>query len=393
MIRKNTSRLIALCVLAPLFNIKMNAQTTITNVQPNPDSSEGPWSVYLKGFVQADAMIDFQEMGSKDGFAATSIKSPQENSTTSYFSVRQSQLGVGIKQPNTENGISAYVEIDFFGPNGTTAPRFRKGYIEWKNILVGQTWSNFSDIDIFPNIFDFAGPNGTMFIRTLQVRYSAALSKKQELSLSLEDPAQRSVRLPDSLNWKSKAVIPSFTGMYRYGGDRDYIKVGGIISPISYEAGDIASTSAKTQTTVGFAGMVSGKLYTGNLNNFRLQSSYGKGYSNYNIVLSGEQYDAVPDLQNNKLKTLNLFNILGIYEHWWSPKWSSVAYYSYSQFGKDDLIPKNMLQNFQNAGLNIVYQPYKKFRMGIEGNYGKSKSFDNKTTEGFRIQCSTAFSF
>lgn len=400
MIKKKQKGLLVSFIIVSMFHAKIHAQTKIVSLQPKSSTESlenDAWSVYLKGFIQTDMMLDFQDMGYKDGLSAPSITLPQRNEISSNFSVKQSQIGLGIKQFSS-NGVtsdlSAYVEIDFFGSNGTTAPRFRMGYIQWKNVLIGQTWSNFSDIDIFPNIFDFAGPNGTLFTRTMQVRYTASLSQKEKLFVSLEDPAGTSILLPPtSTNWKKKAIIPLITAVYRYGNERDYLKLGGILSPISYEAHNHISDTQDTHTILGFGGMISGKLYSSLLNNFRLQASYGKGYANSNLVLNGERYDAVPDIENNTMKTLSLLNLVGIYEHWWTQKWSSVVYYSYSQVGRKSIIPNQLIQNFQNAGANIIFQPYKKLRLGAEANYGKSENFAKESAHAFRIQLSTSLSF
>lgn len=155
-----------------LFQTKAHAQITLADTEP--DSSGRKWSAYLKGFVHADAMLDFQKFGAKDGIVAPSIIIPQQNSMSSYFSVRQSQIGLGLKQTdkNGDSPVNAYIEIDFYGPNGTTTPRLRHGYLQWKKWLIGQTWSNFTDIRIFPNIFDFNGANGAMFLRSIQLRYT-----------------------------------------------------------------------------------------------------------------------------------------------------------------------------------------------------------------------------
>lgn len=396
MIKNRQKKVLTSLIIISLFHVKIQAQTDIINLQPESLNNDA-WSVYLKGFIQTDVMLDFQDMGYKDGLSAPSIAFPQHNEISSNFSVKQSQIGLGIKQ-FTSNGavsdLSAYVEIDFFGNNGTTAPRFRMGYVQWKNVLIGQTWSNISDIDIFPNIFDFAGPNGTLFTRTIQVRYTAHLSQKEKLSVSLEDPSGTSILLPtNSTDWKKKAVIPILTAVYRYGNKRDYLKLGGILSPISYEIHHNTSDTQPTHTILGFGGMISGKLYSSSLNNFRFQASYGKGYANSNLVLNGEKYDAVPNIQNNTMEMLSLVNFVGIYEHWWTPKWSSVVYYSYSRLGRKAIIPDHLIQNFQNASANIIFQPYRKLRLGVEANYGKSENFGKESAHAFRIQFSTSLSF
>ncbi|QPQ51742.1 hypothetical protein H3Z85_21405 [Chryseobacterium indologenes] len=88
-----------------------------------------------------------------------------------------------------------------------------------------------------------------------------------------------------------------------------------------------------------------------------------------------------------------MFNIVGIYEHWWTPKWSSVVFVSHSNMGNESFIPKNMTKNFQNIGMNIVFHPHKKVRMGIETNYGRRQNFANESADAWRIQASTSVKF
>lgn len=392
--KKTTKRLTASLSIILIFNIKTHAQITLTKSKAE-DQNE--WELYLKGFVQTDYTVDFQDMKSIEGFAAQSITVPQRNIASSNFSVKQSQIGLGIKQrnPKGDDNFSAYIEVDLYGSNGTTSPRFRQGYIKWKKWIAGQTWSNFSDPDIFPNIFDFIGPDGLLFNRRMQVRYSTKISPKENLSFSLEDPNTPSISLPiDSLNWKKRAVIPTFTAMYRYGDEKDYVKMGALISPISYDIRYSLDDAYQTKTMIGWGAIISARRYINDLNSFRFQTSYGSGYATNNSDLNGEKYDAVPNPANkNLLETLPLFNVVGMYEHWWNPEWSSVAYVSYSKVGNKDFVPKDLAKNFQNIGLNLVFQPLKKLRMGVEGNYGRVRNFQDQKAEAWRIQSSIALSF
>ncbi|RXM38367.1 hypothetical protein BOQ62_17515 [Chryseobacterium sp. CH21] len=227
-----------------------------------------------------------------------------------------------------------------------------------------------------------------MLNRSIQVRYTEKLSDKETLSFSLEDPGKINMIIPTTRpEWKRKSLIPIVTGMYRYGNTRNYFKIGGTLSPVNYE------NQENSYTKMGFGGIVSFRKYISNLDDFRFQVSYGKGIARNNIVLSGEGYDAVFDPQRNTAETLSLFNIAGIYEHWWSPKWSSVVYYSYSQVGSNPSVTNSLMKHFQNAAINLIYQPYKNLRMGVEGNYATTENFEGIKSDAFRIQFSTSFSF
>ena len=159
---------------------------------------------------------------------------------------------------------------------------------------------------LFRSIFDFIGPDGLLFNRRMQVRYATKISAKENLSISLEDPNTPSISLPtDSLNWKKRAVIPTFTAMYRYGDEKNYIKMGALISPISYDMRYSVDEVYKTKTMIGWGAMISARRYINDMNSFRFQTSYGKGYATNNSDLNGEKYDAVPNPANrNLLETL-----------------------------------------------------------------------------------------
>ncbi|BAP32131.1 uncharacterized protein CHSO_3094 [Chryseobacterium sp. StRB126] len=385
------ARFVPLLFSALISCTKVSAQVTLITLKRE---NQREWDLYTKGLIQTDFMLDFQNMKVKDGFIAHSIEIPQHNSVNTNFSIKQSQIGLGIKQ-KTENGLSVYAEIDFYGPKGTTAPRLRHAYLQWNKWLIGQTWSNFSDLEIVPGIFDFVPPNGMIFTRRIQLRYTTPLSAKEILSISMEDLNIPSITLPaDSLGWKKRAIIPTITTLYRYGSEKSYIKIGGILTPISYDTRSTLQDSYKTRTIMGWGALVSGKLYLNNNNIVSVQSSFGKGFETNNSNLNEEKYDAVPDPNNgNRLKTLPMFNLTGVYEHWWSPKWYSTAFISYSSLGNEDFISKDMTKNFQHIGMNIAFHPYKKMRIGIEGSYGRRHNFANLEAQAWRIQWSTSVSF
>jgi len=396
---KENALLFLLCLILPL---EVYSSQTLLEMKENaiilpPKDSlsiDEKWSFKLKGFVQADLMFNTQKIGSKDGFLASTIVMPQVNNSNSYFSIRQSQLGVSAR--NLNKMFSAHLEIDLFGNNGTTTPRLRKAYITYGKWLIGQDWSNFSDLEIWPNIFDFAGANAIMGIRQMQLRYTTNITKESQLSLSLENPNASSITFPEnSLKWKKKSSIPHFTTAYKYGKFRNYIRIAGILSPIDYERKIDAEDFYTSKTILGGGINLTGAVYLTQLNSLKLQTTYGTGMSTNNIALNNEGYDAVPCIsEKGSLQALPFFSTSIAYEHWWNPKWSSVFFYSYVKIGKDRLVPNGMIKKFQNMSLNIVYQPFKNIRTGVETHYGTLHKYGvTKSAEAFRFQLSTTIHF
>ncbi|MDR6370889.1 hypothetical protein J2795_002065 [Chryseobacterium bernardetii] len=387
---KKTQRSIIFLVMMLIYG-KDPAQITLAKTQ----TTDGELEVSLKPFIQANYGITFQKMNATDGFVPQTMEVPQNDNLKGYFSMKQTTIGLEIKKKNTttENSFSSYLEIDFYGKNGATSPRFKHGFLRWNGLTIGQTASNFSDAEIFPNIFDFNGPSGLLYSRRLQVSYYTHISKKEVLSLSVEDPNTPSISLPsNSPGWRKRAILPSFSAMYRYGDEKSYIKAGAILLPISYAMKENIEDEYKTRTIVGWGAMMSGKLRHDENNIFSFESSFGNGIATYNTDLNGEKYDAVPDpAHKNLLETLQLFNIVGIYEHWWNSKWSSVAFASYSRVGGKDYIPVDMTKSLYHMSLNLIFQPYKRFKIGAEANYGIKQTFDNQKAHAWKIQTSTSF--
>ena len=71
------------------------------------------------------------------------------------------------------------------GDEGQTTPRLRHAWATYKNLGMGQYWSNFMDIDIFPNTIDYWGPTGMVFYRNQQARYSFPMGE-DEFSIAIE---------------------------------------------------------------------------------------------------------------------------------------------------------------------------------------------------------------
>jgi hypothetical protein len=60
------------------------------------------------------------------------------------------------------------------------------------NLLVGQTFSNFMDIDAFPDVVDYEGPNGLVNKRQPQIRYTQPFfDTKLQLALRSNNPTSK----------------------------------------------------------------------------------------------------------------------------------------------------------------------------------------------------------
>src|SRR6266566_1842095 len=101
------------------------------------------------------------------------------------FSGKQTRLFLDARTPSPYGEVKGYIEMDFSASNTNTIlnnnngvttgyiPRLRQGYATLGGLLMGQTQGTFTDNDADPELLDFGGTTGGMFVgRTPQVRYT-----------------------------------------------------------------------------------------------------------------------------------------------------------------------------------------------------------------------------
>ncbi len=107
-----------------------------------------------------------------------------------YFGVRQTRFGAKAWFPTSIGELKTQFEFELFGTGvdaGQTTFRLRHAYAELGKFGVGQTWSPFMDIDVFPNTLEYWGPSGMVFFRNIQIRYMP-IQGDSRLTIALERP-------------------------------------------------------------------------------------------------------------------------------------------------------------------------------------------------------------
>lgn len=376
-----------------LINAQNNSKILVQDTLVDHNATKNTkWSLDFSGFIQADVIVDNKKLSYIDGYLPTYTESNKIDYNT-YLTMRQSQFGLGIT--NNETGIRGFVQIDFIGPNNQNGIRLRKLFITYKNWMIGQDWSNLNDLDTWPNLLDFNGPNGALYSRRMQIRYTKVINNKKQYAISLEDPNIPSFTLPNNdLNWRKKTLFPNMIGAFKYG-EHSYIRGAAILSPISYQKRIEIDADYNLNTTLGYGIHASSVLYVNKYSNFKLVAAAGNGIATNVIPFNDEGYDAIPNLNNpNRLKKLPVISGVGAYEHWWNVKWSSVLFYSYSKVGEAKYMSENMLKSVQHYGINTIFQPTSYFKTGFDFTYGYVEKYQiNSKLESARLQISTVFSF
>lgn len=367
------------------------------------------------GFAQTDAIYDFKRVDPdwEDTLRVTTIPTQSGsvgNDGNFDFSVRQSRLGV---RGGYGDDITYKLEGELFGvgvDQGQTTLRVRHAYGTYKDFLMGQTWSTFMDIDIFPNTIDYWGPTGMVFYRNQQARYTFPMGD-DAFVVSLENPdTALSVGQfrdtqdcdipnapPDCASTDSTAQdvfqpyndVPDLAGHYRQNGDFGHFQVAGIVRKLGYERLDNGAKDYE----VGWGINTSTGLKTWGADMLKLQVAYGEGIGNY---MNDGGLDIAPDSANileADAETVPTWGLSAYYDHYWNDQWATSFGWSMTDLDTSDGQEDTEFKQGQIAQINLLHYPAKHVMLGTEFIWGEREDISGNTGTDYRVQFSLKVDF
>ena len=300
-----------------------------------------------------------------------------------YFSVRQTRFGV---KSGTQTGLGelfTQFEWEMFGTGvdaGQTTIRLRHAYGELGCIGVGQYWSPFMDIDVFPNTVEYWGPNGMAFFRNIQFRYMP-IKGDTRLTFALERPGASAdageysgrIELQDI---RSNFPVPDLSAEYRSAHDWGYVELAGIVRYMKWEDLNDEDEVDYSGDAIGWGLNLSSNLKLGKDNLLRLSVLYGAGVQNYmndapvDVAIDGTGEDA-------KGVAIPLFGAVAFFEHNWSEKFATAIGYSMLNIDNTDGQTYDAFKMGQYAIGNLIYYPVQDVMMVCELQYGNRDNFNN----------------
>lgn len=343
-------------------------------------------ALQIGGFIQTDAIHDFHNNNSPLGFLSSGIDIPNARKSNTTYSVAASRFNLNGQIPIEKKLLKTVLEFDLF--NSSFSPNLRMAYAEYGNILVGMYWSNFMDVDAYPNTLDYNGPNSMTSGRQVQFRLTLPVSKTTEVVLALEDPVSF-LTLPDQPGFKALKQIPDVTGSIQYSKNGSHLRFAGVFHPIVYQ-----NVLQERESKAGYGFSASGVLQQpGNKDNFVFQASYGKGISKYINDIGPDNYDGIYNPASKNLDVLGVWGLSASYDHWWSDKFSSTAGWGYLKLENNGVV-ENQNFNASNYGiLNVIYYPNSFIKGGVEYLYGTRKNVNGDSANNSRIQLTLQFRF
>ncbi len=321
-----------------------------------------------------------------------------------FAGVRQSRLGVKGFVPTDVGEVRTIFEFELFGTGvdaGQTTFRLRHAWGELGQFGAGQYWSPFMDIDVFPNSIEYWGPNGMVFFRNVQLRWTPWSDEQgSRVAIALERPGASAdqgeyagrIELQDV---RGRFPLPDLSAHYRHVRGWGHVQVAGILRQIKWDdlnddqfdlSGDATGWGVNVSTNVKVGRHV-----------IRASVVYGEGVQNY-------MNDAPVDvgIQNNFQdprtpivgKAQPMLGLSAFIDLNWSDEWTSTAGYSMLDIDNTDAQTDDAFKKGQYALANILYHPAPNVFFGPEIQWGKRENFrDGFTSDDVRIQFSAKYNF
>ena len=366
--------------------------------------------VEIYGFGQADAITDFEQNNPQWYDVNRPSKLPAFTHEFGqdghfYLSPRQSRFGAKATLPTDNGTVTAVFEFDMFGVGvdaGQTTIRLRHAYGQWKQVGAGQTNSEFMDVDVFPNVLDYWGPNGMLFFRNVQVFWEPYREGDSNVRIAIENPGASGDAglLSDRIelqNVKGRFPMPDITGHYRMGQSWGYVQVGGAVRYIAWD--DLIPNDKFNLNghVWGWGVSLSSNVKPTPNDVLRLQAVYGRGIENYfndapvDVGVEANPGNAVTPVTGEALPALGLVAYL---DHNWNSKWTTAVGYSRVDIQNSALQLPSAFKIGQYASANLLCTPVKNVMIGGEFQWARRENFsDGFKSDDYRIQVSFKYSF
>jgi hypothetical protein len=378
----------------------------VTLVLPSVAVAQDEPSFEVYGFAMADYVQDFRRVNPAWDDTLRPSRIPTDEGQfgadgQAIISVRQSRFGVQGAAPVAKRPVYAKFEFDLFGvgvDEGQTTIRLRHAFGEWGQLLAGQTHSLFMDIDVFPNVIDYWGPTGMVFLRTPQIRWTPVEREGFAFAVAIEkpsndiDPGQIRQVSPDlGARIQGDEKVPDLTAQARTEGDWGHIALGGIARRIGYETLETPEQRPK-DFAVGWGANLGTSFRMWKRHKLILAGVYGEGIASY---MNDGGVDLAPggDVRNVEGEAVPLFGVTAYYDLYWTEQWSSTFGYSRTQVENTEFQTSDAYFRGEYASVNLLYAPNSAFLIGGEFLWGQRTDNDGDKGVDIRSQVSVKYSF
>lgn len=351
----------------------------------------------IGGFVKLDTMYDTGPIGTRDWFVPATIPTTApDNQRGPQFGMtaRATRLNFEFRRSTELGLVKIFLENDFFGDDaanfkqGPYGFRLRHAYGQVGRWTAGRTFTNFMDIDSWPDTLEFYGPNAATFLFNAQVRYTQPLGEGLSLAGAVETP-RTDISCNGTPTCGPRERFPDLTAKLRWEQGWGHLQLSGIVRQLAWDSG-VTGAGSDTGTGAQF----SGSWKTGIGRDYVVWSALaGRGIQRY---INDPGYFGGND---GVLGPQGQFDNLGVmagfagYTHFWDERFRSTLSAGLVNAGSS---PFQAATAFDRSGYytaNLIWNVFGSLNVGTEVVYGTNRARDGSKGDVVRLMLSAQYNF
>jgi hypothetical protein len=368
----------------------------------------------ITGFTELDVVHDSNNVYTPTAFVTQAIQTRGQgkgNGQTS-FSVQATRFGIETQTPlegstpERPRQVKTVIAADFFNDVGSSNPdlRLREAYGEVSDfqrsggdLLLGQTWSTYTNLYAIPSTLEFWAPNSIFGARTPMLRWTQPVGDGLALKLAAEAANLRNFELDDADEIDSSDPTVSVENRPRWPDgvvalfwDREPFNLSGGLIARDLRA---RTDDGHMESAFGWGATLQGRIGMPDpIENDFLQFAltYGQGIGS---LFNDYPPDATYDVADNDLEPIDTLGVLVGYQHWWNPQFYSLATYGLLKQDNQDIQLPTAYHETRYTSLNLTWTPDPRWLLGGEVVYGSREDKDGTSGSNIRTVLMGRFNF
>jgi hypothetical protein len=247
-------------------------------------------------------------------------------------------------------------------------------------LLVGQTWTTFTDVAATPATLDFEGAVSSITRRQAQARWtSSVLHQDLTLAVAVED-TRFIVDVPDNVVGEPRSPSPDLIVRLRLEREWGQFQVANL-----YRIGAYQATGEDMETGLGWGFNFTGVVILTSRNKAYYQILFGDGIGSYRDLP-----DAVASGPNSS-EVLSAFGWMVGTTQEWNDRWSSNFTYGESTLDNFAFQGPDEIHRATYLAANLIWNPLDRVRVGIEYLHGVRENVDRRAASANRVQVAFIF--
>ena len=324
------------------------------------------------------------------------------------FTARQSRVNFDARTNTAYGTVRGFLEGDFYGGGGNetisnSGPlRLRHAFVQFGNLLAGQTWGVFMDLPSLADTIDFGGAGALSFSREVQLRWTQPLGNGVSLVVSIENAENMDVRNAGLAGGGFVSdEFPDFVAKLVVAQEWGHVELAGVVRDMrgGLAAGLASGVGVALEDTAGWAVMLSGRINVPVANgkdDIRFNAIYSDGGTRHflgaalaSLVNAGTE-GGVREW-NSLGQLIESWGISLAYRHFWSDNLRTTILGDYIEL--DNVTGATSVETNWSILGNLIWSPVPRVDMGVEVWYQEVELLNGFNADWVRLQVGISRSF